>query len=285
MRITLQDVFYTYNMTAPDGADAHINGISLELDTRETIGLIGPNGAGKTTLLHLITGLEKPDGGSIRVDGRDIHDRGYDLYRHRSRIGLVFQSPELQLFERTVAEDIAFGPHNQGVSEAQIRERVIAGLQAVGLDAQVFSAKSIYELSEGEKRRVAIAGILAMEPEFTLFDEPTAGLDHSGRRHIAAILHKHRDRDQGYLVASHDMELLLETVDRFILLERGRVVADFARDAFEQYARRFPHLIEPTRSMRLAERLRALGLSLHRKGWTHNELLADLTQKSAPKKK
>ncbi len=284
MRITFQDVFYTYNITGPALPSAHIDGVSFSVDSRETIGLVGANGAGKTTLLQLITGLEKPDRGQITVDGADIHGPDYELSALRSRIGLVFQSPEFQLFEPTVSEDIAFGPRNLGWAEERVHRLVSSALQAVGLDAAIFAGKSIYELSEGEKRRVAIAGILAMEPAFMLFDEPTAGLDDSGRQHITAILHGQKAAGKGYIVASHDMELLLETVSRFIVLENGRLLADFPTGEFAQYCEKLPHILEPTRCMRLVSLLRDKGIPIPDTVRTRDALL-DFLDDLTPQKK
>ena len=179
MLIELKNVTYTYGKDTVYEMKA-LNGIDLSVDEGEFIALIGHTGSGKSTLIQLLNGLIAPTEGQIFYEGRDIHSEGYDLRSLRTKVGLVFQYPENQLFENDVITDVCFGPKNQGLSEEECKERARQALMRVGIPEELFE-KSPFELSGGQKRRVAIAGILAMKPKVLILDEPTAGLDPQGR--------------------------------------------------------------------------------------------------------
>lgn len=209
--LTISGLSFSY----PDQPEV-LRGIDLTIMTGERVGLIGPNGAGKTTLFLLSCGILRPDAGEIRLAGEPLMERAFD-----PRIALVFQKSDDQLFCPTVREDIAFGPENMGLPPAEIQARVTAALKAVG--GENLAERPVHHLSEGEKRLVAIAGVLAMEPELIIYDEPSAGLDIRSRRRLIALLKKSR---KSCLIAAHDLELILEVCDRVLLLDRGQIVAD-----------------------------------------------------------
>ncbi len=212
--IEAERLIYIY----PDGHPA-LQGVSLRIGRGEKIALVGPNGAGKSTLLLVLGGLLRPTAGVLRVEGREVGDG--DLRHLRAKAGLVFQDPDDQLFSPTVFDDVAFGPIYQGLPEREVRERVYQALEAVGM---AWAASRIsHHLSVGEKKRVAIATVLALRPELMLLDEPTAGLDPRGRRELIQLL---QELPQAMLVATHDMRLVAELFPRVILMDQGRIVAD-----------------------------------------------------------
>ena len=180
MPIIVKNLSYTYGAGTPFAVRA-LDDISFNIEEGEFVGVIGSTGSGKSTLIQHLNGLIRPSSGQIWVDGQDITAQDVDLRAVRQRVGLVFQYPEHQLFEETVSKDVAFGPRNQGLAEAEVTQRVIESLALVGLDADVLGERSPFELSGGQMRRVAIAGVLAMRPKVLILDEPTAGLDPAGR--------------------------------------------------------------------------------------------------------
>jgi len=201
----------------PDGREA-LRDIDLTIGAGEKVSLVGPNGAGKSTLLLLLAGLLRGEG-TIRLFGEELHDG--NIKRHRARMGMVFQDPDDQLFSPTVFEDVAFGPLYAGLAEAEVQRRVSWALAQVGMEG--FEDRLSHHLSLGEKKRVAIATALAMEPELLLLDEPSAGLDPRARRRFIELL---RELPQTLLVATHDMRLVAELLPRTVVLDGGRVVAD-----------------------------------------------------------
>ena len=211
--IEIADLHFTY----PDGRKA-LAGVNLVVREGEKVALVGPNGAGKSTLMLLLTGLLEGQG-ILRVFGDELADGGRE--RARARMGLVFQNPDDQLFSPTVFDDVAFGPLYAGLSEETVRHRVAMALSQVGLDG--FEERLSHHLSIGEKKRVAIATVLSMQPQVLVFDEPTAGLDPRARRMLIELLQK---LDQTLLVATHDMWLVEELLPRTVVLNHGEVVAD-----------------------------------------------------------
>lgn len=211
--LEVHNLTYTY----PDGRQA-LNGVSLSLSPGERVALTGPNGAGKSTLLLALAGILRAEG-SIQVEGIPLSQA--TLPRLRARMGLVFQSPEDQLFSPTVFEDVAYAPLYQGLTPAEVSTRVNEALDAVGMRA--FAARMPHHLSMGEKKRVAIATVLAMKPALLLFDEPSAGLDPRARRELIHLLEQ---LPQTLLIATHDLNLVQRLCPRMILLDGGRVVAD-----------------------------------------------------------
>ena len=225
MSIQLNHLTHVYNEGTTFEKVA-LNDVTLEIQTGEFIGLIGHTGSGKSTLIQHLNGIISPSSGEILLDGENIHKDKAKLKEVRRRIGLAFQYPEYQLFEMTVYKDVAFGPTNLGLSAEQIRENVVAALNIVGID-ETFYEKSPFELSGGQKRRVAIAGVLAMNPEVLILDEPTAGLDPKGRDEILAAIHKlHEERGITVILVSHSMEDVAKYVDRLIVMNQGEVRFD-----------------------------------------------------------
>ena len=200
-----------------------LNDVNIEIKTGEFIGLIGHTGSGKSTLIQHLNGIIYPTHGEILLDDENIHKDKAKLKEVRRRIGLAFQYPEYQLFEMTVYKDVAFGPTNLGWKKEQIHESVVSALNTVGISPEIYE-KSPFELSDGQKRRVAIAGVLAMNPEVLILDEPTAGLDPKGRDEILAAIRKlHEERGITVILVSHSMEDVAKLVDRIIVMHRGQV--------------------------------------------------------------
>ena len=211
--------------TYPDGSAALVD-VSLRMHRGEAVGLIGPNGAGKTTLFHCANGLLVPQRGTVRVLETATADRAA-LPAIRRRVGLVFQYPDDQLFCTTVYEDVAFGPLHCDLDTDEVDRRVREALSFVNIEVSLWG-KPPHHLSGGQKRSVALAGVLAMRPDVLLLDEPATSLDHRGRRALIALL---RRLDVTFVLASHDLELVRETCRRVVLMDAGKVVADGATDA------------------------------------------------------
>jgi energy-coupling factor transporter ATPase len=223
--IEVSDLHHAYLAGTPYRTPT-LRGVSLHLCRGETVGLVGPSGSGKSTLLQHLNGLLKPLSGRVILQGAPLGDGRGEMRRVRRRVGLVLQSPESALFERFVGDDVAFGPRNLGLGREEVRERVRRALAMVGLDFS-FKDRETRAISGGEKRRVAIAGVLAMEPEVLLLDEPTANMDPAGRRMLRAALRRWREEDgRSLIIVSQDMEEILEMCDRVYLLAGGRVVGE-----------------------------------------------------------
>ena len=235
MSIVLENVSYTYS---PDTAyEIHaLKQVSLEIRDGQFIGLIGHTGSGKSTLIQHLNGLVKATSGHIYFNGEDIYSENYDMRRLRSKVGLVFQYPEHQLFEVDVLSDVCFGPKNQGLSQEEAEKRAREALRMVGISEE-YEKQSPFDLSGGQKRRVAIAGVLAMEPEVLILDEPTAGLDPRGRDEILdqiSLLHK--ERGITVILVSHSMEDVAKYVERIIVMNQGEVMYDdVPREVFRHY--------------------------------------------------
>lgn len=210
--------------------------VNLEIEKGEFIAIIGHTGSGKSTLIQHLNGLIRASAGALYYNGQNIYDDGYDMKALRSKVGLVFQYPEHQLFEADVLTDVCFGPKNQGLNKEQAEEKAREALRSVGVD-ESFYKRSPFELSGGQKRRVAIAGVLAMEPEVLILDEPTAGLDPRGRDEILdqiALLHK--ERGMTILLVSHSMEDVARYADRLIVMNHGQKVFDGTpKEVFAHY--------------------------------------------------
>lgn len=220
--IRVDNLTHTYGVGTPFQRSA-VEGLSLDIRRGEFLGVIGHTGSGKSTLIQHLNGLLKPSSGTIYLDGTDIWAEPKKIRSVRFRVGLVFQYPEYQLFEDTVRKDIAFGPKNMGLDAREVERRVLAALSAVGLDESVLD-KSPFALSGGQKRRVAIAGVMAMEPEVLILDEPTAGLDPRGRESILQMLREyHESRGSTVVLVSHSMEEIARNAQRIIVLSGGGV--------------------------------------------------------------
>ncbi len=221
--LRVENLTYTYNPNTPFCKDA-ITDVSFTAEKGEIIGIIGHTGSGKSTLVQHLNGLLRGSGGKILYNEQDIWENPKEIRKIRSKIGLVFQYPEYQLFDETVYKDIAFGPKNMGMSDEEIDIAVKETIKSVEIPCE-YLEKSPFDLSGGEKRRVAIAGVLAMEPEIIVFDEPTAGLDPQGRAMVMQIIKNYREKyNATVFVVSHSMEDMALIADRILVLNRGNVV-------------------------------------------------------------
>ena len=237
MSIKTEHLSFEYSPGTPFAKKA-LDDINLVIPEGKFVALIGHTGSGKSTLIQHFNGLIKPTSGKIIVDGLDINGPGVYKPEIRKKVGLVFQYPEYQLFEETVEKDVAFGPKNLDLSEDEVNSRVRRAIELVGLDFEEFRSKSPFELSGGQKRRVAIAGVVAMEPKVLILDEPTAGLDPQGREEILSELKElHANYNMTTILVSHSMEDVAELADVVIVMENGRIVLeDTPKAVFSQSA-------------------------------------------------
>lgn len=235
MAIKVEQLNYVYSPGNAYEKKALVN-VNLEINDGDFIGLIGHTGSGKSTLVQHLNGLIKATNGAIYYNGKNIYDKDYNFKELRSKVGLVFQYPEHQLFETTIFKDVSFGPANQGLSQSEIEKRTIQALNMVGLKEELYEA-SPFELSGGQKRRVAIAGVLAMRPEVLILDEPTAGLDPKGRDEILEQIKKlHEENNITILLVSHSMEDVAEYANRIVVMNHGKVMYDDTpRNVFTHY--------------------------------------------------
>lgn len=225
MSIILDKVNYIYSPNTAYEIKA-LNDISLKIEDGQFIGIIGHTGSGKSTLIQHLNGLMKATSGAIYFNGRDIYDNDYNMKELRTKVGLVFQYPEHQLFETTIFEDVCFGPMNQGLDKNKAGLRAFEALRSVGMPEDLYY-QSPFDLSGGQKRRVAIAGVLAMKPEVLILDEPTAGLDPKGRDEILDLIAKmHKERKITVILVSHSMEDVAKYVERIIVMNDGSVMFD-----------------------------------------------------------
>ena len=225
MSIKAENLNYIYSPGTTYEVHA-VNDVSFEIEDGEFVGIIGHTGSGKSTLIQLLNGLMTATSGKIYADGEDIYQKGYSLRRLRERVGLVFQYPAYQLFETTVLKDVEFGPKNQGLSDDEAAERAKEALEMVGLSEKYWESAPL-ELSGGQKRRAAIAGVLAMRPKVLILDEPTAGLDPIGRDRLFELVRTLHDKMQmTVILVSHSMEDMAEYVQRLIVLRGGSVMLD-----------------------------------------------------------
>lgn len=222
MSIKLEHLNYVYSQGTAYEKHA-LNDICLEIPHGEFVGIIGHTGSGKSTLIQHLNGLVKATSGALYYEGRNIYEEGYPMRELRNQVGLVFQYPEHQLFEVDVMTDVCFGPKNQGLSPEECKARALEALKLVGLKEKYYKA-SPFELSGGQKRRVAIAGVLAMRPKVLVLDEPTAGLDPKGRDDILdQIAYLHKQSDLTVILVSHSMEDIARYADRIIVMNKGQV--------------------------------------------------------------
>ncbi|NMB13787.1 MAG: energy-coupling factor transporter ATPase [Gallicola sp.] len=226
MQIKLDNTSYIYNKGNKFEKRA-LDQINLEINQGEFIGLIGHTGSGKSTLVQHLNGLMLPTEGKVFIDGKNSSDKKVSKTEIRKKVGLVFQYPEYQLFEDTIYNDIAFGPKNIGCSEEEIEERVRWACEMTGVDFKEAKELSPFELSGGQKRRVAIAGVIAMKPKFLVLDEPTAGLDPIGREEILSEIHRlYKEENITVILISHSMEDVARLADRLLVMDNGRIIMD-----------------------------------------------------------
>lgn len=263
MSLVIENVSYVYMPGGPYETQA-LHDISLTIEDGEFVGLIGHTGSGKSTLVQHLNGLITTTSGRVVVDGLDLSDKQTDKRAVRCRVGLVFQYPENQLFEETVEKDIAFGPKNLGLPPEEIDRRVRDAMRRVALDYETLHNRSVFELSGGQMRRAAIAGVLAMEPQVLVLDEPCAGLDPRGREEILGLIRAlHRESGATIVMVSHSMEDVASLAERVIVMDHGRVVMDGApRDVFSRGEELRSIGLDVPQAVELAFRLRSRGLEI-----------------------
>ncbi|MCI7737124.1 MAG: energy-coupling factor transporter ATPase [Clostridiales bacterium] len=263
MSIVIEHLNYVYMSGGPYETHA-LRDVSLTIEDGEFIGLIGHTGSGKSTLVQHLNGLLKPTSGKILVDGLDLADKATDKRAIRRRVGLVFQYPENQLFEETVEKDIAFGPKNLGLDEQEIARRVREAMRKVALDYDRLRERSVFELSGGQMRRVAIAGVLAMEPATLILDEPCAGLDPRGREEILSLIRNlHEEAGTTIVMVSHSMDDVASLAERVIVMNHGEVFMDGApREVFSRGEELRGIGLDVPQAVQLAGKLRARGFAI-----------------------
>ena len=232
--LEVKNLSHTYGENTPFVNDA-VQNVNFSVERGEIVGIIGHTGSGKSTLIQHLNGLLKPTTGEILIEGNNIWDNPKEIRKVRSRVGLVFQYPEYQLFEETVYDDIAFGPKNMGLSGDELKERVLEICDLVGVKRE-YLEESPFDLSGGEKRRVAIAGVMAMRPEIIVFDEPTAGLDPQGRQEIIKVINEYRRAfNATVIIISHSMEDMAQMADKLLVMSKGEIVMfDKTEEVFKQ---------------------------------------------------
>ena len=273
MPIEVRHLTHTYSEGSAFQATA-IRDVNLTIEDGEFVAVIGHTGSGKSTLVQHLNGLLKPTEGQVLVDGEDMFGEGVDKRRIRQKVGLVFQYPEYQLFEETVAKDIAFGPKNQGLSPEEIDRRVRTAMAHVHLDYDKYAQRSPFELSGGQMRRVAIAGVLAMEPKVLILDEPTAGLDPRGRDRILGMIRDlHAEGGVTVIMVSHSMDDVARLATRLVVMSRGQLVATGTpREIFRQREMMERIGLGVPEAAQLCGKLRARGLPLPEDLYTPEEL-------------
>ena len=226
MSINLTNVFYTYMTGTPFERQA-LNDVSVSIEKGEILAIIGHTGSGKSTLVQHLNGLLKPSSGKVTIDDIDISGRGGEAKKARQQVGMVFQYPEHQIFAETVYEDIAFGPRNRGFSTEEVDKQVHEAMAFVGLDFDTFAKRSPFQLSGGQMRRVAIAGVVAMNPDYLVLDEPSAGLDPRSRNAVfKEILALHKERGIAIVLVTHSMEEAAKYANRMLVINKGKILFD-----------------------------------------------------------
>ena len=262
MPIEVKSLTHVYMPGTPFEAKA-LNDVSMSIRDGEFIGIIGHTGSGKSTLISHLNGLERSEPGVVFVNGIDLGEKGADLIAIRRVVGLVFQYPEYQLFEETVAKDVAFGPNNLGLDAAEIEKRVETALKQVGLNPAEVSEKSPFELSGGQKRRVAIAGVLAMQPSILILDEPAAGLDPAGRRELFDLIRGIHDSGVTVVMVSHSMDDVGRLCDRLFVLSRGEIAySGTPAEVFVHESKLHAIGLDVPECAKLARRLRDAGFDM-----------------------
>ncbi|MCC0784803.1 energy-coupling factor transporter ATPase [Clostridioides sp. ES-S-0108-01] len=264
MSIIVKNLTHIYNEGMPFASKA-LDDVSFEIKDRDFVGLIGHTGSGKSTLIQHLNGLLKPSSGEIFINDFNITDKNLNLTEIRKRVGVVFQYPEYQLFEETIDKDIAFGPANLGLEEFEIHSRVKVSMEAVGLDYEEFKDKSPFELSGGQKRRVAIAGVIAMNPEVLILDEPTAGLDPGGRDEIFSLIKNlHENNNMTIILSSHSMDDMAKLAKTLIVMNHGRIeFMGSPREVFKSNASKLKEIgLDIPQVLELALKLRQKGFDI-----------------------
>ena len=287
MSVIVKNLTYIYDEGMPFASKA-LDNISFEIKDNDFVGLIWHTGSGKSTLIQHLNGLLKPSSGEIFINGFNITDKDLNLTEVRKRVGIVFQYPEYQLFEETVEKDIAFGPGNLGLEEDEIADRVKKSMEAVGLDYEQYKDKSPFDLSGGQKRRVAIAGVIAMNPEVLILDEPTAGLDPGGRDEIFKLIKKlHKDNNITIILSSHSMDDMAKLANTIIVMNHGKIeFMGTPREIFNSHADRLKEIgLDVPQVLELAKKLKAKGFDIRTDVLTVEEIKEEILKVMRGRKK
>lgn len=264
MSIALTNIYHTYSKGTPFERLA-LRDVSLEIDKGEIVAIIGHTGSGKSTLVQHLNGLLKPDKGQAAIDGVNINAKGAQAKAARQQVGMVFQYPEHQIFAETVFEDIAFGPRNKGFKEDEVAKQVREAMAFVGLDYDTFAQRSPFQLSGGQMRRVAIAGVVAMNPDYLVLDEPSAGLDPRSRNAVfREIMALHKSRGIAIVLVTHSMEEAVKYADRLLVINGGQVLFDGQpASIFKEHGAELVQVgVDVPQVYKLAALLRQQGLTL-----------------------
>lgn len=264
MSIKLSNIYHTYSKGTPFERLA-LNNVSLEIAKGEIVAIIGHTGSGKSTLVQHLNGLLKPDQGQATINDIDITAKGAQAKAARQQVGMVFQYPEHQLFAETVFEDIAFGPRNKGFEEEAVAKQVREAMEFVGLDYDTFAQRSPFQLSGGQMRRVAIAGVVAMNPDYLVLDEPSAGLDPRSRNAVfKEIMSLHKSRGIAIVLVTHSMEEAVKYADRLLVINAGKVLFDGTpAEIFKEHAAELVEVgVDVPQVYKLADLLRQSGVAL-----------------------
>ena len=269
--IETKNLTYTYGAGTPFSKTA-IEDVNIAIKKGEFIGLIGHTGSGKSTLIQQLNGLLRPTSGTVLLNGKDIWEKKKEIRKVRFQVGMVFQYPEYQLFEDTVIKDIGFGPRNMGLSQDEVNQRVMQAVDFVGLDHALLE-KSPFDLSGGEKRRAAIAGVIAMDPDVLVLDEPTAGLDPQGRDHLLSqIKAYHKQRQNTVILVSHSMEDIARVADRVLVMNESKVFL------FDETAKVFSHAKELEQIGLRVPQVTKIMMKLHENGYPVDRAVFTLEQ-------
>ena len=269
--IETKNLTYTYGAGTPFSRTA-IEDVNIAIKKGEFIGLIGHTGSGKSTLIQQLNGLLRPTSGTVLLNGKDIWEKKKEIRKVRFQVGMVFQYPEYQLFEDTVIKDIGFGPRNMGLSQDEVNQRVMQAVDFVGLDHALLE-KSPFDLSGGEKRRAAIAGVIAMDPDVLVLDEPTAGLDPQGRDHLLSqIKAYHKQRQNTVILVSHSMEDIARVADRVLVMNESKVFL------FDETAKVFSHAKELEQIGLRVPQVTKIMMKLHENGYPVDPAVFTLEQ-------
>ena len=264
MSIKLENVSYTYMKKTPYERTA-LKEVTLTIEKGEYIAVIGHTGSGQSTMMQHLNGLLSPDQGKVFVDEVDISSKGAEAKKARNKVGMVFQYPEHQIFAETIFEDVAFGPRNKGLSEAEVEQQVKAALSFVGLDYDTFANRSPFQLSGGQMRRVAIAGVVAMDPDYLILDEPSAGLDPQSRDNIFREINSlYQARKMAVILVTHSMEEAAQYAKRLLVMAKGKVVIDgSSAEVFQHHREDLKNLgVDVPQAIKLADVLREHGLQI-----------------------
>ena len=269
--IETKNLTYTYGAGTPFSRTA-IEDVNIAIKKGEFIGLIGHTGSGKSTLIQQLNGLLRPTSGTVLLNGKDIWEKKKEIRKVRFQVGMVFQYPEYQLFEDTVIKDIGFGPRNMGLSQDEVNQRVMQAVDFVGLDHALLE-KSPFDLSGGKKRRAAIAGVIAMDPDVLVLDEPTAGLDPQGRDHLLSqIKAYHKQRQNTVILVSHSMEDIARVADRVLVMNESKVFL------FDETAKVFSHAKELEQIGLRVPQVTKIMMKLHENGYPVDPAVFTLEQ-------